>query len=103
MDLFLTETCNQIAKPCQVSDHCQMMCGGHVVDIAVVDIATSHPTHQSPSGGLRIRPKLKMHYAGTIAGSNAYILKIGGTNTRSVCIISGIGRSSACFFRQLLV
>ena len=61
---------------------------------AVVDIAPSHPTHQSPSEGLRIRPKLKMHYAGTMADSNAYILKIDGTTTRSVCSI-GVACSSA--------
>ena len=59
-----------------------MMCGGYRVDICCSRHATSHPTHQSPSEGLRIHPKLKVHYAGTIADSNAYTLKIGGTNTR---------------------
>ena len=35
-----------------------------------------------------------MHYAGTMADSNAYILKIDGTTTRSVCSI-GVACSSA--------
>ena len=94
MDSPSTESATAIASACQVSDHSQMMCGGYKVDIAVVDIALSHPTHQSPSEGLRIRPKLKMHYAGTMADSNAYILKIDGTTTRSVCSI-GVACSSA--------
>ena len=41
-----------------------------------------------------------MHYAGTIADSNAYTLKIDGTNTRSVCSI--IMAAPLLAFRQLL-
>ena len=73
---------SKLLAPCQISDHCQMMCGGYKVDICCSRHATSHPTHQSPSEGLRIQPNSKVHYAGMIADSNAYTLKIGGTNTR---------------------
>ena len=87
---------SKLLAPCQISDHCQMMCGGYKVDICCSRHATSHPTHQSPSEGLRIQPNSKVHYAGMIADSNAYTLKIGGTNTRLFCSI-GVALSSACF------
>ena len=54
MDFLPIETAPENASACQVNDHCQMVCGGYAVDIAVVDLATSHPAHQSPSKGLRI-------------------------------------------------
>ena len=47
------------------------MCGGHKSTCAIVDIATSHHTQQSPSEACEIQPKLKVHYAGPMANSNA--------------------------------
>ena len=40
--------------------------------IVIVAVATSHPTHQSPSNACAFSLRLKVHYVGTIANSNAY-------------------------------